>query len=55
MKKMGRPRVDKAEKKSETLTLRLTEAERRAADKAAKREGVPLSEWARLAIVRASS
>lgn len=53
-KKMGRPPVPKAERKGETLTLRLTAAERRAAEAAAKREGVPVSEWARRVIVAAT-
>ena len=54
MAKMGRPKVPKSEKKGQTLTVRLTDAERKAVDVAAKREGVPVSEWGRLAIVVAA-
>jgi predicted HicB family RNase H-like nuclease len=49
--KMGRPPKPKAERKAETLTIRLTAIERKAAAQAAKREGVALAEWARLAVV----
>ena len=52
---MGRPAKPKAEVKAETLTLRLTRAERKAADAAAKRAGLPLSEWARCAVTVASA
>ena len=45
--KMGRPPKPKAERKAETLTIRLTPGEHRAAVQAAKRDGVALSEWAR--------
>jgi hypothetical protein len=55
MTKMGRPPKKKSEVKEETLTLRLTRLERRAADGAARRAGVAISEWARLAIVAALS
>jgi len=51
---MGRPPKPKGEARGEVLTLRLTPAERKAAEVAAKREGLPLSEWARAAIVAAS-
>ena len=54
MVKMGRPPKKKSEVKQETLTLRLTKAERKAADDAAMRANVPLAEWARLAIVAAT-
>jgi predicted HicB family RNase H-like nuclease len=54
MAKMGRPAKKKSEVKEETLTLRLTKAERRAADEAAKRAGVSLSDWARRAVILAS-
>lgn len=53
-KKMGRPPKPKAERKAETLTLRLTKDERRGAEAAADRAGLPVSEWARRAIVAAS-
>ena len=49
--KMGRPPKPKAERKTETLTIRLTAIERKGAAQAAKREGAALAEWARLAIV----
>lgn len=49
--KMGRPPKPKAERKAETLTIRLTAIERKAAVLAAKRAGVALSEWARLTLV----
>ena len=51
---MGRTAKKKSEVKEETLTLRLTKAERRAADEAAKRAGVSLSDWARRAVILAS-
>ena len=49
--KMGRPPKPKAERKAETVTIRLTVIERKAATQAAKRDGVGLSEWARRAVV----
>jgi len=49
--KMGRPPKPKAERKAETLTIRLTAIERKAAAQAAKREGIAVSEWARNAVV----
>jgi hypothetical protein len=52
-KKMGRPRKPKGEAKEETLTLRLTRAERRDADAAAVKAGLAISEWARRAVVAA--
>jgi predicted HicB family RNase H-like nuclease len=55
MTKMGRPPKSKSEVKSTTLTVRLTSAERKQALEAAKRAGIPLSEWARLAITSASA
>jgi hypothetical protein len=53
--KMGRPPKPKAERKAETLTIRLTTNERRAAVQAARREGVALAEWARMAVVARSA
>lgn len=50
-KKMGRPPKPKGEVKSVTLTIRLTAAERRKIEAAAKRDGVSVGEWARRAIV----
>ena len=52
--KMGRPPKPKSEVKGVTLTIRLTKAEKRAAEAAAKRDGVSLGEWARRALVAAS-
>ena len=54
MTRMGRPAKKKSEVKGETLTLRLTKVERRAADEAAKRAGVSVSDWARRAVNLAS-
>lgn len=53
--KMGRPPKPKAERKAETLTVRLTAAERRAAERAAADSGLLLTEWARVALVRAAT
>lgn len=53
-KKLGRPPKPKGEAKAEVLTLRLTKDERKAVEIAAKRAGLPVSEWARRAIVAAS-
>ena len=50
-KKMGRPPKPRGEAKVETLTLRLTIAERKAAEHAAKKEGLPVSEWARIRLL----
>lgn len=51
--KMGRPPKPKSEVRGVTLTIRLTKAEKRAAEAAAKRAGVSLGEWARRALVEA--
>ena len=51
----GRPKLPKGESKASIITLRLQPAERRAADVAAKREGITLSEWIRLALMRAAT
>jgi predicted HicB family RNase H-like nuclease len=48
---MGRPPKPKAERKAETLTIRLTANEHKAAVQAAKREEVALSEWGHQAII----
>ncbi len=53
-KKIGRPPKPKGEAKDEVLTLRLTTDERKRSELAAKSAGVPLSEWARAAIVFAA-
>lgn len=54
-KKMGRPPKPRGEAKAEVLTLRLTKDERKATEAAAKRAGVPVSEWARRVIISAAS
>jgi hypothetical protein len=46
-KKMGRPPKPKGEARGEILTLRLTAAERKAAEALARRERLAVSEWAR--------
>ena len=43
--KMGRPPKPKAERKAETLTLRLTKGERKDAEAAAEREELPGPSW----------
>ena len=47
MKKMGRPRKPKAERKDVTLRHRLTKEEYRKLCEAAKRAGLSISEYAR--------
>ena len=54
-KKLGRPPKPKGEAKAEVLTLRLTTAERRGAERAAASAGIPVSEWARALISEAIS
>ena len=46
-KKLGRPAVPKKLAKGALLSVRFTESERIEIDRAAKRDGVGLSEWAR--------
>jgi len=53
--KPGRPPKPKGEAKAAVLTLRLTDAERKAVEKAARRAALPVSEWSRLAIVAAAN
>jgi predicted HicB family RNase H-like nuclease len=52
-KRMGRPPLAKKERKAAHLSVRLTEAEHRAAERAAKATGVGLSEWARNVLLQA--
>jgi prolyl-tRNA editing enzyme YbaK/EbsC (Cys-tRNA(Pro) deacylase) len=54
-KRMGRPPLAKKERKAAHLSVRLTEAEHRAAERAAKTVGLGLSEWARSLVLAASS
>lgn len=51
MAKIGRPRKAKGEVRAEVLTMRLTKAEKRAVEAAAKKAGVSAGEWARAALV----
>lgn len=53
-KRMGRPPLAKKERKAAHLSVRLTEAEHREAERAAKDAGLPLSEWARRAVLAAA-
>lgn len=52
-KRMGRPPKPKGEAKAGVLTLRLTLDERKAAEAAARRAGLAVSEWARTALIAA--
>lgn len=54
-KRTGRPPLAKKERKAAHLSVRLTEDEHRAAERAAKKAGVALSEWARSVVLAASS
>lgn len=54
-KRMGRPPLAKRERKAAHLSVRLTEVEHRAAERAAKAAGLGLSEWARGLVISASS
>jgi hypothetical protein len=45
--RIGRPPVPKRLAKAALLSVRLSEGERRLIERAAKRDGVGLSEWAR--------
>jgi len=48
---IGRPRVAKKYAKSSLLSVRFSNDERRALERAAKREGLRLSFWARRALL----
>jgi hypothetical protein len=52
---MGRPPLAKKERKATHLSVRFTEAEHRGIERAAKAAGAGISEWARRAILAASS
>lgn len=49
--KMGRPPVPKKLAKASLLSVRFSEAERKALEKAARRSGMRLSEWARVTLL----
>lgn len=51
----GRPPVPNKLAKAKLLSVRLTESERAQLERAAKRDGVGLSEWARRSLIRAAS
>ncbi len=51
---MGRPPKPPAERKAAALTLRLTLAEREAAEAAAKAAGADLSDWIRRIVAEAA-
>ena len=53
-KRMGRPPLAKKERKAAHLSVRLTEAEHRAAERVAEAAGMSLSEWARKTILFAA-
>jgi hypothetical protein len=52
--KMGRPPLDPAEAKSQVFQLRLTQAERQQYQAAADKAGMPLAQWIRERLGRAS-
>ena len=52
---MGRPPLAKKARKATHLSVRLTEEEHRALERAAKTAGLALSEWARNAILSAAN
>lgn len=52
--KMGRPPVPKKLAKGTLLSVRFSESERDALERAARREGLKLSEWARRLLLAAS-
>ncbi len=49
--RIGRPPIAKKERKATLLSVRLTEAERTIVERAAKKAGVGLSEWARRVLI----
>jgi uncharacterized protein (DUF1778 family) len=53
-KRMGRPPVPKKLAKGSLLSVRFSESERRALEKAAELAGVRLSEWARRTLLAAA-
>jgi len=52
--KGGRPKLPKAERASEVIALRVTDAERKELEEAAKRSDKSLSDWARDALLAKS-
>jgi predicted HicB family RNase H-like nuclease len=52
--RIGRPPMAKKERKGTLLSVRFPDADRHAMERAAKREGVSLSEWARRTLLRAA-
>lgn len=54
-KKMGRPPKPPEERKAAALTLRWTQAERKAAEVAAAATGLGLSDWVRKVVAEAAS
>jgi len=54
VKKMGRPPKAPGERKAAALTLRLTESERSAAEVAAERVGMSVSDWVRKVVAEAA-
>lgn len=52
---MGRPPKSADERKAAALTLRLTQAERDAAEMAAERTGMKISDWVRKIVAEASA
>lgn len=53
--RIGRPPIAKKDRKATLLSVRLTEAERRIVERAAKASGVGLSEWARRSLLALAS
>jgi mobilization protein NikA len=53
--RIGRPPIPKKERKATLLSIRLKPDERRTVERAAKRAGAGLSEWAREALLTAAS
>jgi hypothetical protein len=52
--RIGRPPVPKKLAKASLLSVRFAEGERQQIERAAKRDGVGLSEWARRALLEAA-
>ncbi len=52
--RIGRPPIPRKERKATLLSVRLTEEERRAVERAAKEAGTGLSEWARRVLLAAA-
>lgn len=52
--KLGRPRVPKKLAKGSLLSVRFSEDERKTLERAAEREGLRMSEWARRTLLGAA-